>query len=331
MIATEKDLVCGVDGGQTATRCVLSDRQGQVLGHGHSLALTHLDAIGGRERFAQSMARALHQAWATASLKPCPLAALVVGATGIVAGSREADTAEALLADIVQSRIVHICSDAEIALAGAHGGAPGIIVIAGTGTIALGLDGRGRIARAGGWGWLIGDDGSAFAIGQAGLKAALYARDGMGPTTLLGSMLTKHFDVEDLYDTKRIVYEPHFGAKGFAALAGLVAQAAAEHDSVAQKIIKGAGAALAQEALAVMRRLDFAGNPVRVAPLGGGFEHVYGLSQAFSTALQHSGVHFQLVTAQMPAVLGAVIMAVQGILVERATVQAYLRSQAQWI
>ncbi|MEA3336736.1 MAG: BadF/BadG/BcrA/BcrD ATPase family protein, partial [Chloroflexota bacterium] len=158
----EEALVCGIDGGQTSTRCVLANRQGEVLGHGQSLPLTHLDASGGRERFGKSITQALQDAWADARLEPLSLAALVVGATGIVAGTREAESAKTILADLVQSRAVHVCSDAKIALAGAHGGSPGIVIIAGTGTIAMGIDGNSRVARAGGWGWLIGDDGSAF-------------------------------------------------------------------------------------------------------------------------------------------------------------------------
>jgi N-acetylglucosamine kinase-like BadF-type ATPase len=330
MSAGEDVLVCGIDGGQTATRCVLANQAGQVLGHGHSLPLTHLNASGGRERFGQSITQALQHAWADARLEPLPLAALVVGATGIVAGSREAESAKTILANLVQSQTVHVCSDAQIALAGAHGGSPGIIVIAGTGTIAMGIDGNGRVARAGGWGWLIGDDGSAFAIGRAGLKAALYARDGIGRKTLLESMMAQHFDVVDLYDTKRIVYAPHFGARGFAGLAPVVSHAAARQDPAALRIIQEAGQALAQETLAVMCQLDFKGMPA-VAPLGGAFENLSGVSQAFSAALNISTASYQLTRAQMPAVLGAVIMALERCQVESATVLARLQSQAQGI
>lgn len=331
MNAIQEGLVCGIDGGQTATRCVLADWKGRILGHGLSLPLIHLDANGGREQFVQSMTQALQRSWATARLKPRPLAALVVGATGIVAGSREAELAEELLADIVQSRSIHVCSDAKIALVGAHEGSPGIIVIAGTGTIAMGIDRSGRVARAGGWGWLIGDDGSSFAIGRAGLKAALYARDGIGPTTLLASIMAKHFNVVDLYDVKRIVYESQFGASGFAALGAMVSQAVDSEDPVALEIVKDAGKALAQETLAVMGQLDFEGHPIPVATQGGAFEYVSGLSQAYTTALQHSKALYRLTQAQMSAVLGAVIMALDRCDVEPATVQRQLQSQAHRI
>ena len=79
--------------------------------------------------------------------------------------SAEAQVATRLVQALVSGADIHVVSDAETALYGAHGGGPGVIVIAGTGSIALGRNAAGREARAGGWGWLVDDAGSAFAIG----------------------------------------------------------------------------------------------------------------------------------------------------------------------
>ena len=305
------DLVCGIDGGQTSTRCVLATTHGEILGQGRGGPLTHLNAEGGRERFIQSVDQALQKAWTATGLTACPLAAIVVGATGILANSPEASTATEFLSTLIQAQSVHVCSDAMTALQSAHEGRPGVIVIAGTGTIALGMDSSGHTARAGGWGWLIGDEGSAFAIGRAGLRAALYARDGMEPGTVLEDLFARHFGVSNLHDVKRIIYAPDFGAKGFAALAKVVSRAAEQGDGPARRLIREAGTALAHEAIAVIENLHFCESSTPVAPLGGAFEHVVGLRQAFASAVETASVPISITQAKMPAVLGAVIMALK--------------------
>lgn len=304
-------LICGIDSGQTSTRCVLATTDGELLGRGTGGSLIHLNAHGAHERFLGSIGQALQEAWAAAGITQRPLAAIVLGATGIVAGSPEASTAAELLSKLVRADVVQICSDSMIALQGAHAGCPGVVVITGTGTIAFGMDSSGRTARAGGWGWLIGDEGSAFAIGRAGLRAACYAHDGMGPETTLNESFTQHFGIVSLHDVKRVISAPDFGAKGFAALAGVVSKAAEYGDAVANRIIREAGLALAQETAAVVRRLEFGANPVPVAPLGGAFDHVFGLQEAFVSAMETTSVPAVVTQPQLPAVLGAVLMALE--------------------
>jgi N-acetylglucosamine kinase-like BadF-type ATPase len=266
---------------------------------------------GSRERFSQSVSQALQIAWSAAGLAARPLAAVVLGATGIVAETTEAAVAAELLSTLVQAQTIHICSDAIIALHGAHAGGPGVIVISGTGTIALGQDNSGRLARAGGWGWLLGDEGSAYAIGRAGLRAALYASDKMGPATALEALFKQHFGLVSLQDVKRIIYAPDFGARGLAALAAIVSQAVEQGDLMAGQIIDQAGAALARQVVAVVQKLEFDALPVPVAPLGGAFDHVIGLRRAFANAVAAAGEPLLIVQPQLPAVLGAVIMALK--------------------
>ncbi len=304
-------LICGIDSGQTSTRCVLATTGGELLGRGRGGALIHLSAHGAHERFLQSIGQTLQEAWAAAGITQRPLAAIVLGATGIVADTPEARTAAELLSTLVEADVVQVCSDAMIALQGAHAGCPGVVVITGTGTIAFGMDSSGHTARAGGWGWLIGDEGSAFAIGRAGLRAACYAHDGMGPETFLNELFTQHFGVVSLHDVKRIISAPDFGAKGFAALAALVSKAAEQGDAAANRIIHEAGLALAQETAAVVRKLDFGADPVPVAPLGGAFDHVFGLREAFVGAMETTAVPAVVTQPRLPAVLGAVLMALE--------------------
>lgn len=304
-------LVIGVDGGQTSTKCVLATIDGHVLGEGRGAALLHLAAEGGRERFVQAMREAVNAAWRSAGISTRPLAAAGLGLTGVVAGTPEAETVLELLPAILEAEIVDVQSDAVAALMGAHLGNPGIIVISGTGTIALGIDPQGKTRKAGGWGWLIGDEGSAYAIGRSGLRAALYAYDGMEPATLLEPLLVEHFGITAIPAAKRIAFAPDFAATGFASLAPVVSKAAEQGDPVAQAIIQDAGGALAAEVLAVVDKLHFGERTIPVAPVGGAFEYVHGLRAAFERAIFTENQAIRVIDPALPPVLGAAIMALQ--------------------
>jgi len=306
----DSGLVMGIDGGQTSTKCVLATTEGRILGYGCGGPLTHLATQGGRERYQRAVGEAVHAAWAAAGLAPRPVEAIGVGLTGVEAKTPEAAIATEVLSTIVPAHQYDVQSDATIALLGAHHGHPGVVVLSGTGTIALGMDRHGRLARAGGWGWLIGDEGSAYAIGRAGLQAALYAFDGMGPPTALQDAFAHHFGITDMRDIKRIIFAPEFGAPGFAALAPIVSKVAQEGDPLARHIIRRAGSALAREATAVIRCLDFGSEQVPIAPVGGAFDHVTGLRAAFTAAVQ-ACCACVVVPAMLPPVLGAVILALQ--------------------
>ncbi len=299
----------GVDGGQTSTKCVLATTAGQVLGRGEGGPLVHLAAEGGRERFEHALREACANAWRAAQLTPQPIAAIGLGLTGVEADTPEARLVYARVPAILDAQRIDVQNDAYAALMGAHLGAPGVVVISGTGSIALGIDARGRQARAGGWGWLVGDEGSALAIGRSGLLAAFYAFDGVGPETALERAFVNHWSVPSMVDVKRLVYAPKFGQRGFAGLAPLVGQAADQGDAVAAQIVREAGAALARQVAAVVRRLDLA--PAEVATAGGAFDHVRGLRRSFETAMQALPMPVRVVDPRLPPVLGAVIMALK--------------------
>ncbi len=320
--------VIGVDGGQTSSKCILATTDGDIQSRGEGGPLIHLSAEGGRARFTQSLRETLADAWRAAGLAPGPVAAIGLGLTGVEANTVEAGTVVELLPSVVEARQVDVQSDAVAALLGAHLGKPGVIIISGTGSIALGMNARGEYARAGGWGWLIGDEGSAVAIGRAGLLAAGRAFDGDGPPTLLQDLFTTHLQLATLREVKRVVQGPDFQSRGFAALAPLVGQAAAQGDEPAAQIIRDAGQALARQAAAVVRRLDFR-EPARVAPVGGAFEHVAGLREAFRAALEREPVASIGVSPELPAVLGAVIMALNKCTPDPEPAVARLRAEFQ--
>jgi N-acetylglucosamine kinase len=200
--------------------------------------------------------------------------------------------------------------DAYTALTGAHGGRPGIIAISGTGSHIMGMNASGDVARAGGWGWLLGDEGSALWLGKSGLAAALRAFDGVGEPTFLEALMREHFQIVTFREVKRLVYDSGFGAKGFAALAALVSSAAMQGDAVALKLISQAARDLAAQVMAVQQRLALPAD-VPVAPLGGAYEHVHGLREGFVAALREVNPRATVVAPQLPPVLGAALIALR--------------------
>ena len=302
-------LILGVDGGQTSTKCVLMDADGRVLGHGTGAGLIHLAAEGGPERMRQALRGCISSAFADAGIEARPLEAIGLGLSGITSATApEAETVRKLVAETFAPRVVVVENDAYTALLGAHAGGPGVAAISGTGSIVCGINARGYLQRAGGWGWLLGDEGSALWIGRRGLMAALRAVDEIGPATALVGRFLSHFEIGDMPAVKPIVYRSDFGAKGFAALAAVVSDAARDGDAVARDVIAAGGAALAELVAAVVRRLG-ADAALPVAPVGGAFEHVHGLRDAFARALAQLAPGCPVVDAQAPPMHGAALMA----------------------
>lgn len=237
------------------------------------------------------------------------MAALAMGLTGVTSHrTPEARLAEELVSELAPARHILAENDAMAALVGAHAGAPGIICIAGTGAITLGCDPSGRLERTGGWGWLLGDEGSAFWIGREGLRAALSAEEGLGAPTALLAVFLRHFQVEEMIQVKRVVFSAEFGAQGFAALAPLVQAAAGEGDGKARRIFERGGRELARSVIATAERLDFGGAAIPVAPVGGAFEHFPLLRRSFERRLLREK-KFQVTAPRFPPVIGAVLMA----------------------
>ncbi len=302
--------VLGVDGGQTSLKCVIMDAQGNVVAQGSGDGLVHLANERGADRLASALEQAVRSAWQQADLTPRPFEAAVLGLATVEDDSPEAQHAAALAREALDVERVVVCSDAQIALLGAHGGGPGVIVIAGTGSHVRGMNTRGEVARAGGWGWLLGDEGSGMWIGRAGVQAACRALDGTGEPTRLVALLCDSLGLEQFNHIKRLIYRGAFGAKEFAALAPIVDRAARQGDAVALRIFEDAGALLAQQVRAVFKRLDLPPT-TPVAAVGGAFEHLALLLPAFKRALRRYQAETPVVEPRHSPAVGAALKALQ--------------------
>jgi N-acetylglucosamine kinase len=178
----------------------------------------------------------------------------------------------AILAPILRTRRLIVTTDAVIALAGATSAGVGIAVIAGTGAIAFGRNAEGRVARAGGWGYVFGDEGSGFDTVRQALRAALRMEEGWGPPTRLRAALVGATGARDANDALHRFYGDEWPRARVAALGPLVDAAALEGDGVAIEILSRAAQELALLTAAVRRQLWKPGEAVEVATIGGAFQ-----------------------------------------------------------
>ncbi len=173
--------------------------------------------------------------------------------------------------EIVVAEKYSITHDALIALVGATGGEPGVVVIAGTGSIAFGRNAEGRTARAGGWGYAFGDEGGAFDLVRKALRAILRFDEGWGPPTALREALLGITDARDANDLLHRFYTDEFPRARIAAFAALVDEVAMSGDAVARDILSGAAQSLAAIAAAVREQLFSPAEIVTISHVGGAF------------------------------------------------------------
>jgi N-acetylglucosamine kinase-like BadF-type ATPase len=260
-------LFLGVDGGQSSTTALIGDESGRVLGVGTGGPCNHVGAAEGRQKLARAVSQCVGKACAQAGLDDAAVrfASACFGMSGGPADKR------VILAEILRTDALEVTTDAVIALSGATGGGPGIIAIAGTGSIACGRDAAGRFARAGGWGYIFGDEGGAFDIVRQALRAALRFEEGWGPETSLRAALLDACGALDANDLLHRFYTDEWPRSRVAKLAPLVDRAAAAGDAVALELLHNAAGRLAALASAVRRQLIQPAEPVQVAYIGGVF------------------------------------------------------------
>jgi N-acetylglucosamine kinase-like BadF-type ATPase len=177
----------------------------------------------------------------------------------------------ALLHELIESEYWIVTHDAMTALAGATSGEPGIVAIGGTGSIAFGQNARGETARAGGWGYLFGDEGGAFDIVRQALRAVLREHEGWGARTALTPALVEAGSASDANELLHGFYTPDWPRQRIAGLAETVSRIAEEGDPTAVGVLQNAARELALLVGSVRRRLWGEAEATRVAWVGGVF------------------------------------------------------------
>jgi N-acetylglucosamine kinase-like BadF-type ATPase len=252
----------GIDGGGTKTRCVLGDET-SVLAKAMSggCNMVRLGEVQARE----ALHAAIRHVCVIANIIPAQIRAICVGAAG-AARPEIAAKVQRIVAEVVSeaaSTKIEVVGDSEIALEAAFGGGPGVIVIAGTGSIAYGRDAAGNTARAGGWGFAVSDEGSGHWIGRRAIAAILSARD-QGRKTALTDMVLQAWQldtIDELVQQANSTPPPDFPR-----LLRIVLRAVDEHDSIARDLLSDAAVKLAELAAIVVCRLA-SDTPAGVLPV----------------------------------------------------------------
>jgi N-acetylglucosamine kinase len=261
-------LFLGVDGGQSGTTAVIGDETGRILGTGEAGPCNHAAAGEGRAKLERAIAGSVGAACTQAGLDA---AAVRFEAACFGMSGGPDDKREILAAALRVERLV-VTDDAVIALAGAIGTGQGIITIAGTGSIAFGRNPAGRTARAGGWGYIFGDEGGGFDIARQAARAVLRLEEGWGPPTVLRETLLGATGSENANQMLHRFYTGEWPRSRVATLARLVDVAAVEKDAVARAILRGAAQQLAMLAGAVREELWAPGAALEIAYIGGVFQ-----------------------------------------------------------
>jgi len=307
----------GIDGGGSKTTCAVGDDTSQL-----SIVTTGPSNItrGGEDRARESLHHAIRQACTAAEIDPRQVQRACIG----VAGTGRAEIAGAVRRMVTEliSGEIKVVGDMQIALAAAFGTGPGVIVIAGTGSIAYGRDAQGRTARAGGWGFAISDEGSAHWIGRTAVGSLLRTIDQSNDD---GEDAQAAAEAAPLFRKLNAAWKLHSldefvrtanSNPDFAVLFPAILAAAEAGDDLAQRVLTRAGGELAQLAAIVIGRL-FAqrGACMPIVPLamtGGVFRYSPGVREAFCNQVRKLDSRLDLNEQVVEPVAGALEMARNG-------------------
>ena len=271
--------VLGIDAGGTKTVCLLADEHGVVVSEGRGPG-ANLHASG-----ELAIEKVLHEVMEAAigdrALAP---SAICLGIAG-VDRQDDARTVRAIMRRIGYKSRVVVVNDALVALVAGAGDSPGIVIVAGTGSIVYGRNASFEAARAGGWGHIIGDEGSGYWIGREALAAIMRSVDGRGPATRLVDDVLAHFNIDDTSELPRIVYDRKWPRASVAALGPIVLGASQRGDAVATRILERAADELVLAAGSVASKLEMRGDAFPFILAGGVFRVVGWLAEELSRRL----------------------------------------------
>jgi glucosamine kinase len=290
----------GIDGGGTKTRCILGDEETQIAsGSSGSSKVQRVGEACARD----SLAAAVHEVCVQAGISPRKIARTCAGITGS-ARAEIARIMRELMMSIVGGEI-EIVGDVEIAFEDAFADGPGVIVIAGTGSIAYGRNPAGKAVRAGGWGYPMSDEGSGYWVGVEALRSALLARDRGEASGLLNELMAAlgAKDFEDFIVELNVSPPPDF-----AALFPLVLSSAQRGEEIARQVLDRAGQELAKIAKTVIHPLERE-QSISVAAHGGVFTSGEIVMNSFASELQKACPQAVLLNRSVDPARGALQLA----------------------
>jgi len=297
----------GLDGGGTKTKCVVTDHDLNIL----------IESIGGPSNFlvygtedvSKTLLSLINECFSQLKINADEVDSILLGTAG--AGRRnDAERLESEFIKLAEKKGIlfknfRVESDARIALEGAFSGSPGSILIAGTGSIMFGKDSDGEIHRVGGFGRILGDEGSGFQIGRLGLSAVAKFYDGRGPRTILKDMIERVFNITDSSSMITEVYKNKFDV---ASVAPLVMKGAEQGDSACLDILNSEIEELIEHVNTMKVKLNE--SVLKISLIGGTITTENYYSNLFKKKVELiEGV--QLTEPELPPQVGAALMAKQ--------------------
>ncbi|MDQ3173953.1 MAG: hypothetical protein M3Q91_09645 [Acidobacteriota bacterium] len=304
------EIVLAIDGGGSRTRCLAVDRQGRVVGAGESGPSNHL--LVPRDIVLDSLTEAISKALAASACLREQVVCVSAGMAGVDYDKTGASEMEEAFRKIGFTRSL-ITGDMVIAHAGALGGRPGVLALAGTGSCILGIGPSGERVKVGGWGPVYGDEGSAYRIGQTALRVAARAHDGRGPQTILVGALLRALELSDFRETLERVYVEKMEPRQIAALSCVVYEASESGDEAAREIFIQAGEELAEAVAAAAKSLNLQESELLVSYQGSVFEGCELVRARFTEVLKQTFSSVIITPPQFEPVVGALLIACESI------------------
>lgn len=264
--------VLGIDAGGTKTVCQLADDLGAVIAEARGSG-ANLRAAGHFE-VERVFRRLIDDVLAHRDVRPDAICVGIAGADR----EHDAETVREIIRRVGHDVPTVVVNDALVALVAGVGDHAGVVIVAGTGSIAYGRDSAGRAARAGGWGYLLGDEGGGFWIGRAALSAVVRQFDQRGPATLLTDLVLTQMGLTSPAEVIQAVYDHGLPRHVIAGIADVVEHATGAGDAVAADILARAATELASAASSVVSRLAMRGEVFQTILAGGIFRGIPSLA-----------------------------------------------------
>ncbi|UJL45402.1 ROK family protein [Virgibacillus sp. NKC19-16] len=311
--------VIGIDGGGTKTKAVIVDMKGKVVAQ-ETVGPTNPNVVSKKElqHTFQTLFHSLRQ-------QAPPHFSNILSVFAGVSGAGNATNKKVLqetIEPLIENNIpIQIEADAINALYSGSYGAPGIVQIAGTGSITYGINSNLEHHRVGGWGYLFGDEGSGYDIGRKGIMAALQSVDGRASETILLPMIYAHFNVTNAQDLIRGIYASPTSKSEISPVAEIVFQGFKDDDPIAEGIIAEAVKETTLSIKALYEKLFYVEEKVEVVLCGGVFQEKNILPRLIKEDLRMYPA-MKVVLPEMPPVGGSIIGAylMQGVDVDEAII-----------
>lgn len=322
------EYIIGVDGGGRKTVSAIATLKGEIIGIGRA-GTTNINTAD-RNTVTIQLKKAIKNAIETSGAKGKAL----ISVLGIAGTERE--RCKKIIREICEelnfTEKTVIVSDAMIALTAATKMKPGVIIISGTGSIALGINREKQIARAGGWGYLLDDEGSGYWIGLKALREVMKAYDGRGKTTILTSMILEKFSLENPRQLVDIAYGRKLTVQEIASITELVSKSASMGDKVAIQILKEAGEKLAEMIYTVIKKLAIKDKVIPIYYTGGVFKTGKYILKPIEEKLREKQVQVKLKKPFLKPVVGSLMLALNylGIEVKGEVEEKLIETAKKW-